>query len=128
MQTSSQHFTRTHFKILLVFVLVFSALSAFWMSQQSPSDRRGNWNVATVVFTFLGPFAGAITRHLESGGLHFSLGLYPYCAAFLFAAVICQFVPLPFRRGQSEFRIVAWVVGLLGWFLGAPISFLGILW
>jgi len=42
-----RHFTRVHFKILLGFVVVFSALSAFWLSQQSPGDRTDNSNLAT---------------------------------------------------------------------------------
>jgi hypothetical protein len=98
------------------------------MSRQSPGDRSYNWNVATVVFTFLGPFAGAITRHFEWGPLRASLGLFPFCAAFLLMAIVSQSIPLPFRRGDHEVRIGVWMLGLLGWFLGAPLSFLLILW
>jgi len=119
-----RHFTRSHFKILLWFILIFSVLSAFWLSQQSPGDRRHNANVATVLFTFAGPFAGAIARHFQSCCWRFSLSLFPFCAAFLMVGVVCQLVPVPFRRGQQVFRMVAWILGLLGWFLGAPVSFL----
>jgi hypothetical protein len=120
----SRYFTRVHFRILLGFVLGFSALTAFWLSQQSPGDRRDNWNVAAILFTFSGPFTGAIARHFQSCCWKFSLCLAPYCACCLLIAVAPQFVPLPFRRGERQFRIVAWVLGLLGWFLGAPASFL----
>ena len=124
MHTMFRHFTRTHFKILLGFVLVFSALSAFWLSQQSVGDRRDNANLATVAFTFLGPFAGAIARHFQSCCWKFSVGLFPFCAAFLLVGVVCQVIPVPFRHGQHFFRLATWTLALAGWFLGAPVSFL----
>jgi hypothetical protein len=120
----STHFTRVHLKILLGFILGFAALTAFCLMQQSPSDRRENWNTAATFFTFLGPFTGAIARQFQSCCWKFSLGLAPYCAGCLLIGAICQVVPLPFRRGERQFRIAAWVLGLLGWFLGAPVSFL----
>lgn len=124
MSSIFRHFTRTHLRILLGFVLVFSALSVFWLTRQSAGDRRDNANVATVVFTFLGPFAGAIARHFQGCCWRFSVGLFPYCAAFLLAGVVCQMVPVPFRRGERFFRLGTWMLGLAGWFLGAPASFL----
>lgn len=124
MRIFSQVFTRVHLKILLGFVVVFTALTACWLSGQSPSDRRENWNVATVLFTFSGPFAGAIARHFQGCCWRFSLGLFPFCAAVLAMGIVGQVVPLPFRRAERPVRFTAWVLGLLGWFLGAPISFL----
>lgn len=118
------HFTRLHFRILLGFVLVFSALSLLWLSRLSPGDRRDNWNLATVVFTFTGPFAGAIARHFQSCCWKFSVSLLPLCAPFLGVGILGQLVPLPFRRGERVFRLALWTLGLLGWFLGAPVSFL----
>jgi hypothetical protein len=124
MRPFTHYFTRVHLLILVSFTLMFSLLTVWWLSHQSPSDRRENWNVATTVFTFTGPFAGAIARHFQACCWRFSLGLFPYCAGFLLLGIIGQIVPLPFQNGQRPFRIGAWTLGLLGWLLGAPVSFL----
>lgn len=124
MPAFTHHFTRAHLAILLGFILVFSAFTAFALSSQSPDDRRENWNVAATSLTFLGPFTGAIARHLQDCCWKFSLGLFPFCAAFLLLGTVCQIVPLPFRRSPQVFRMGTWILGLLGWFLGAPVSFL----
>jgi len=119
-----QNFTRAHLLILAGFILVFSAFTAFALSRQPISDRRDNWNVAATSLTVAGPLTGAIARHFQDCCLKFSLGLAPYCAGFLLMGTLCQIIPLPFQKGRVPFRITAWVLGLLGWFMGAPISFL----
>jgi hypothetical protein len=124
MSPFTSNFTKVHLKILLGFVVAFTWLSIWWLSQQSTGDQRDNWNVATVILTWTGPFAGAIARHLQSCCFKFSLSLLPFCAAFLLGGVVCQIVALPLEHGQRGFRLVTWTVGLLGWFAGAPISFL----
>ena len=116
--------TRIHFNILLVFIIVFTAFTAFCMSQQSIGDRRDSNNISATLLTATGPFTGAIARNFQSCCWQFSLRLAPYCGTILMLGIAAQFVPLPFRRGQGKFRMVAWVLGLLGWFLGAPVSLL----
>jgi hypothetical protein len=42
----------------------------------------------------------------------------------LVAGVVFQLIPLPFHSRQHFFRLATWTLGLAGWFLGAPLSFL----
>jgi hypothetical protein len=116
--------TPTHFKILAAFWILFSGLVIFWLMQQSPGDRRDNWNVAAVLLSSSGPFAGAIARHFQSCCWHYSLRLSPFCAAFLVFGIFCQMLPFPFTSLERPFRLGSWTLGLLGWFAGVPISFL----
>src|SRR5436190_3043194 len=124
MRSFASNFTRLHFEIRMGFVVPFSCLSTGWLFLQSHSDRRDNWNVATVLLTWTGPFGGAIARHLQSCCIKFSLTLFPFCAAFLITGTVAQIIALPFERRQRGFRIALWTFGLLGWFAGAPVSFL----
>jgi len=79
--------------------------------------------MAATIGSFSGPFTGAIARHFQKCCLEFSVTLLPYSLLSLMVAVVFQFVPLPFRRGQAAFRQVMWGFGLLGWFGSGILSF-----
>jgi hypothetical protein len=118
-----QHFNRKHAYVFLGFYLAFACLTFFVMSRQSASDWRENWNVAASVGCLSGPFTGAIARHFQSCCWQFSVSLLPYSAAFLLGGIAFQFVPLPGQVVQRSLRLVAWSVGLFGWFGGGVVSF-----
>ncbi len=115
-------FTRKHLYTFLGFYAVFAGLTLYVLSQQSVSDWRDNWNVAATVGSFSGPFTGAIARHFQSCCWRFSIGLLPYCAAFLAGGVVFQFVPMGRPSVERPIRLGAWIIGLLGWFGGAVVS------
>jgi hypothetical protein len=121
---SLQRLRRVHLYIFIGFVFAFSALTLWAMSHQSPNDWRDNRNFTATLLTVSGPFTGAIARPSESSCLRNSLALFPYCAAFLLAGIVCQMVPSPFRRGEQFFRLGIWVLGLMGWFAGGALSLL----
>ena len=37
--------------------------------------------------------------------------------------VFSEFIKLPFSQGASMVRMMMWIIGLLGWFLGGIVSF-----
>ena len=43
--------------------------------------------------------------------------------SILAAGTLPLFIKLPFSRGASALRMVLWVMGLLGWFLGGIVSY-----
>lgn len=105
------------------FYVVFATLTFLALMAGSESDRRENLIVAATVGAVTGPFTGAIARHFQSCCWQFSLSLFPYCALLLGGGVVCQVIPLPFRRGERIVRLALWCLGLLGWFGGVLISF-----
>lgn len=123
MKNIFRHFSRTHLHVFLGFYLAFGALTFFALWEQSPSDWRENWNVAATVGCLSGPFTGAIARQFQGCCLEFSLGLLPYCAAFLLGGFAFQVVPIPFRSIERPARLVMWCIGLFGWFGGGMASF-----
>jgi hypothetical protein len=85
-------------------------------------DNHSRLVALTTCGTILGPMTGAISRNCQTCCLNISLGLLPYCAAFLVLGTMPLFLKLPFQRGASVLRMVIWIVGLLGWFLGGIMS------
>jgi hypothetical protein len=122
LKLSGNRLRRVHGFILLAFTLAFSALTFWGLSHQSVNDWRSNWNFTATLFTISGPFTGAIARPSQSTCLEFAFKLFPYCAGFLLAGILCQVIPLPFRWGERFFRISMWVLGLTGWFGGGVLS------
>jgi len=118
-----RHFTPKHLYVFLGFYAAFAGLTLFVLSRQSESDWHDNWNTAATIGSFSGPFTGAIARHFQSCCWKFSVGLFPYCAAFLLGGVVFQFVPIAWPSVERKIRLVAWIAGLLGWFGGGVISF-----
>jgi hypothetical protein len=119
------HFERRHGWIFLGFYLVSAALSLLVLLPGSISGHGDTLarSLTAAVGAFTGPFAGAIARGFQRCCWEFSLGLFPYCGAFLAGALILQIVPLPARH-QRAVRLTAWCIGLAGWFAGIPVSFL----
>jgi hypothetical protein len=114
----------TRWYILLGFVAAFSTLTAWAMFHQSPSDIRDNSNWTATFLTISGPLTGGFARPSQTGCWKFGWRLLPYCGAILAVGVAFQFCPLPFRRGETAVRIIAWVIGWLGWFGGSVLSLL----
>jgi hypothetical protein len=118
-----RNFSRKHLYIFLGFYFGFAAFTLFILSRQSASDWRENWNLAAAVGSFSGPFTGAIARGFQSCCWRFSVGVFPYCGALLLAGFVFQFVPIPWVSGERWLRLMAWSIGLLGWFAGGLVSF-----
>jgi hypothetical protein len=74
--------------------------------------------------TVIGPFDGIIARPGDTAAWMAAWWCLPVCASFLVLAVLCQVVPLPFRRGAFTFRIATWAIGLFVWLFGAVLSML----
>ena len=120
------HFERRHGWILLGFYLGALGLSLLVLLPGSISghgDTLGR-SLAAALGAFTGPFAGAIARGFQRCCWEFSLGLFPVCAAFLLGGLTLQIVPLPAFPQQRAIRLIAWCIGLAGWFAGVPVSFL----
>jgi hypothetical protein len=123
---SAGHFERLHLKIFLGFYLAFVALSLValvpgsWSGHGDTMER----SLLAAFGCFTGPFTGAIARGFQSCCWQFSLGLFPWCAAFLAGGFLTQITPLPDFPGQRGLRLSAWCLGWFGWFAGIPVSFL----
>jgi len=117
------NFTRTHLFIFLGFYIVFAGLTALVLNLQSESDRREAPIVSATLGSISGPFTGAIARHYQSCCLEFSMSIFPYSAALLGIGVLAQIVAMPWKCCERSMRLVAWCLGLLGWFGGVLLSF-----
>jgi len=123
MNIVENHCTRAHVFVFLGIWLCFTGLT-FWTADHGiGQDDHGKLVCLTTCGTILGPMTGAISRNCQSCCLRFSLSLLPYCGTLLAAGTVPLCVRLPFRRGASVLRMVMWIVGLLGWFLGGIVSF-----
>jgi hypothetical protein len=123
MTIMENNFTRYHFFVFLGIWLCFTGLT-YWIAENGIEQYNHNHLVfLTTCGTVLGPMTGAISRNCQSCCWDFSLGLLPNCATFLILGTIPLFLRLPFRSGASALRMVMWIIGLLGWFLGGILSF-----
>jgi hypothetical protein len=123
MKLIENHFTKTHFFVFLGIWLIFSAWP-YWIVKHGSVQFSFDIRVALVTLgTIFGPMAGAICRNCQSCCLAFSLSLLPYCGAILTLGTIPLFLKLPFQRGAFVLRMALWIIGLVGWFLGAIVSF-----
>jgi hypothetical protein len=123
MKIIENNFTRYHFIVFLGIWLCFTC-STYWIADNGiEQDNHNRLVFLTTCGTILGPMTGAISRNCQSCCLKFSLGLLPYCASFLAIGAIPLFLRLPFQCGASAVRMMMWIVGLLGWFLGGILSF-----
>jgi hypothetical protein len=118
------HFTWIQSSILVVFLLVFGALTFAALRSGSPDDVRERPQLLSTLATPLGPLVGAIARRGQGCCLQFSLGLLPYCGSCLLCGGLMQILRLPFQKFNFSVRIGAWCLGLFGWFAGIPLSFL----
>ena len=123
MKLIPNHFTKAHFFVFLGLWLCFTAWN-YWIAEHGIEQYNHSKLVAlTTLGTILGPMTGAISRNCQSCCMAFSLSLLPYCGAILLLGMIPLFVRLPFGRGNGVVRMTAWIVGLLGWFLGGIVSY-----
>lgn len=125
MKLIENNFHRSHLKIFLLLWVSFSVFT-YLAADAGIDDRASHARLLflTTAATILGPLTGAVARDWQSCCAHFSLALLPFCGAFLLAGALAQWVKLPFKKHAAGLRLLAWVLGLLGWFLGGPISFL----
>lgn len=122
---SGNYFTRLHGVIAGGLLAAFMAFSLFiclmnWraIGHDLPLVLRAT--LATVT----GPFDGTIARPGDGAAWVAAWFCLPVCASFLLLAVLCQVVPLPFRRGAFAFRIGTWTIGSFVWLAGAVPSLL----
>jgi hypothetical protein len=116
------NFTRSHFFTFLIIWMCFVGWTYLIAEHGIEQDNHDRLVALTTCGTILGPMTGAISRNCQSCCLRFSLNLLPYCTAFLILGMIPSFLRLPFS-GASAIRMTAWIIGLLGWFLGGIVSF-----
>ena len=127
MRIFRQQFQRVHLHILCGFVVAFSGLTLWAVWHLPPgdwNDWRGTHPYRATLLAILGPFTGVILRPFEPYCWQVAWWFFPYCAVFLMAGGLFQFVPLPFQRGAQVLRLAIWVLGLLGWFVGGFLSLL----
>lgn len=116
-------FTRHHLWVFLRIWLCFTGVSYLIAEHGIEQDGHNRLVCLTTFGTILGPMTGVISRHCQSCCLRFSLGLLPYCGAFVILGTLPLFIRLPHFRGVSGLRMAMWIIGLLGWFLGGIVSF-----
>lgn len=123
MKLIENNFTKKHFWVFLGIWACFTVWT-YWIADHGIDEYdHGRLVVLATLGAILGPMTGAISRDLQGCCLEFSLSLLPYCGAFLLAGTIPSFIKLPSESGATALRMAAWVVGLLGWFLGGIVSF-----
>ena len=116
--------TSAHAWIFAAIALSFMVL-AFAASQSgSACDRRDRNALAITLSSITGPFTGATAREGQSCCKEASVKLFPFCGAGLLAGVAFQFLPLRLGNHECSVRYAAWIIGLLAWFVGVPLSLL----
>ena len=102
------------------------ATFAFWAFLIVSSSSHGDRALASAAGTITGPMVGAIARNFQPCCLTCSISILPYSATILLVGVVAQFekLNLPWQKALTVLRILLWVTGWLGWFLGGTISFL----
>jgi hypothetical protein len=125
MPRSGNNFTRLHGYIAGGLLAAFMAFVLFcclmnWRATGHDLPLVLRATLATVT----GPFDGAIARPSDGAAWAAARWCLPVCAFFLVLAVLCQVIPLPFRRDAFAFRIGTWTIGLFVWLLGAVFSLL----
>jgi hypothetical protein len=123
MKVLQNNFAKAHLFVFLGIWLGFTALT-YWIAEHGiDQDNHRKLVVLTTLGTILGLMTGAISRDFQSCCLAFSLSLLPYCGAFLVGGTLPLVIKLPFSQGASMVRMMMWIIGLLGWFLGGIVSF-----
>ncbi len=106
------------------FLLIWAAF-IFWAFLIVGSSQHSDRVLVTTVGTISGPMVGAIARNFQPCCLTCSLTILPYSSIILLLGISAQFLNLT-RLGRTVaavLRIVMWIIGWLGWFLGGTVSF-----
>jgi hypothetical protein len=117
-------FTLVHLYFFIGTWIFFSLLTGYILARAW--DGTGAHPVLIVVYSLTsvtGPMNGAIVRSFQSCCLEFSLYSLPWFLGFFILFTIPQLFQWPFKKG-FWIRYLLWEVGLIGWFLGGPFSFL----
>ena len=125
MPRSGNNFTRLHG---IIAGRLLAAFMAFVLFLCLMNLRATGYDymllIRATLATVTGPFDGVIARPSDGAAWMAAWFCLPACASFLALAVLCQGVPLPFRRGAFAFRIGTWTIGLFVWLSGAVPSLL----
>jgi hypothetical protein len=120
---SGSRFGRARLYVFLVIWLGFTIWTYLIVSSGLSAPTRSRVALTTAS-TILGPMTGAISRDMQGCCLRFSLSLLPYCAASVGIAAVAQMVRLPFERFAGAVRMLLWILGWTGWFMGGIVSFI----
>jgi len=114
------YFTRLHRRLFLWFYVLFALLIFFLLLPDSLRAPGGHLQetVWTSILAFAGPYTGLMAR----GFSYAPPRLVHYCYAAVAGGVFLQLVPLPLGRIERWVRILAWCLGLLGWFAASLFS------
>ena len=117
---------RFHGAHLVVFLVIWCGFSiwTFAIVKSGLDQPTGEIIAVTTIATILGPMTGAISRDMQGCCLKFSLSLLPYCAASAGVGAWAQVIRLPFNRFARSARMILWIAGWIGWFMGGIVSFL----
>jgi len=115
-----ENFTRIHGYVTGGLLAIFVLLSVLCCLVESVPRQSVGHTVVVTLGILSGPFAGGLARPEEPDPWGTARLLFPYSAPFLVFALLCQVLPLPFKRGATTFRVVTWFIGLVVW-LGAAI-------
>jgi hypothetical protein len=110
--------------IFLGLLLPFTTLTYLAVISGSTGDVSDRPVSLSTLATITGPFIGAIARNGQTCGLRCSLWLAVVTGPVLALGWIARVVPMPFRRGQREVRLVLWTLGWLVWLFSGLVSFL----
>jgi lysylphosphatidylglycerol synthetase-like protein (DUF2156 family) len=124
MQRLFRNFTRVHGYVTGGLVAIFISLSILCCLVCSVPRQSIAHTIVVTLAMISGPYTGALARPDEPFCWTTARSWLPATAAFLLVAVLCQVLPLPFKRGAVAFRVAAWIIGLVVWFGSAIISLL----
>ena len=119
------NFTRAHGFVAGGLLAAFMSLVLFFcLMNWRAIGHNSALVLRAMLATVTGPFDGTIARPGDGAAWMAVWFCLPMCASFLVLAILCQIVPLPFRRGAFAFRIGTWGLGWFVWFAGAIPSLL----
>ena len=125
MPRSENNFTRLHGLIAGRLLLAFMAFVLFvCLMNLRATGYDYLLLIRATLATVTGPFDGVIARPGPGAAWMAVWWCLPTCACFLVLALLCQLIPLPFRRGAFAFRIGTWTIGLFIWLAGGIPSLL----
>jgi hypothetical protein len=113
---------RAYWIVLLILTGIFAGLTYYSLWSDEDDTRARAPAVASAVI--IGPFTGAMARNWQGCCTEFSLWLLPWAIGFLGIGIGTQFLPLPPRRWSRALKLIAWGIGVFGWYATGIFSFL----